>query len=234
MGKIVLMELKHSRNGVSMDLPVWFHYDCFWGPTYIKYPGDKERSWDNIRGIAALTVDDQERLHVQIKGEPMQKEVVDQIVQDKENEEKAAVYTDSDPQVIITTMLEKYLTKAKVKDLNLVFSTYGIDKNKVKKKADMINLIMDQSLTKIPGVVYSGLDKNMTAEDLKATLKSLNLKITGTKPTLIWRLLETQGLKEPTDVFVLPSELEKKMKRLELKDRRDSDDYDGYGTGSYW
>jgi len=231
MGKVVNMELKHSRNGVSMDLPVWFHYECFWGPTYIEYPGDKERSWDNIRGTKALSVVDQEKLHIQVKGVPMHAKVVEKIVEEKENEEQAAVYTDSEPAVIITTMLEKYLNKAKVKDLNLIFTTYNIDKQKKKKKVEMINLIMNQDLAKIPGVAYSCLDKTMTANDLKTTLKSLDLKVTGTKPTLIWRLLETGGVEEPEDAFVLPSDLEKMMKKLELDNMSC---YSGYANGSYW
>lgn len=240
MGKIVLMELKHSRNGVSMDLPVWFHYECFWGATYMEFPGDKERTWGNFRGIPSLTAADQDKLHLQIKGQPMAKKDVEKLVEDKENAEKEAVYTDSDPQVIIATMLEKYLIQAKVKDLNLIFSTYDIDKQKKKKKADMINLIMDQSLSKIPGVAYSCIDKTMTANDLKTTLKNMKLKTTGTKPKLIWRLLESQDVKEPSEAFVLPSDLEKRMQKLELKEMRagDYDDYDGgysgYGHGSYW
>ena len=233
MGKIVNLELKNSDHGASKNLPVWFHYECFWGPTYIENPGEKNRfAWSNHDGISALSVEDQEKLHLQIKGEHMPKTLVERAAKDKTFAESAAVYTDSDPKVIIPAMLEKYLNQAKVTDLNLIFSTYNVDKQKVKKKAQMIKIIMDQNLSKIPGVAYSCLDKTMTANDLKTTLKSLDLKTTGTKPKLIWRLLETQDVTEPGAAFVRPSDIEKKQKRKEEKDLREGNfDWNDFRIG---
>ena len=85
------------------------------------------------------------------------------------------------------------------------------------KKFYFIKTLMDSPLADIAGLVYAALDKNMTAADLKTSLVSLSLPVSGTKKVLLWRYLEANGIKKTENVWVLQSAIDKKKRKQERK-----------------
>ena len=142
--------------------PVWVHYTCFWGPEYKPGPGDKSRAWSNFEGIDQLKVEDQKMIHLQIKGVPMEDDQAALVQKKNDSAEANTVYTDSDPETIIYTMINKHLDVMKVTDIKEVIRTNVLDCGKKTKKADLIKVIMDQSVNKISNLAYESLNKNLT------------------------------------------------------------------------
>lgn len=193
--------------------PVWNHYTCFWGP---KYKTDSGFSWatsinnsDNFEGVDQLKVEDQQMVHQQMKGVPMkddevaEAEELQEIVQEnarieesqklKEVAEANAFFTDNDPQTVIYTMVNKQLDGMKMPDIKEVIKTNAIDCKKKRKKADLIQVILDQGVNKISSLAFSSLNKHVTVNSLKDMLKAKGESVAGTKKDLILRVLRCSG-----------------------------------------
>jgi len=173
--------------------PVWIHWTCFWSREYKQGAGDKTRVWSNFDGIDQLKVEDQKICHLKIIGAPMDDIEVVKANEKKDSEEAKAVFTDSDPETIIYTMINKQLEVMKVPDIKEVIKSNLIDTGKKTKKVDLIKVIMDQNVKKISILAYDSLNKHLTVNSLKEILKGSGQSCTGTKKDLINRLLQTSG-----------------------------------------
>ena len=134
-------------------------------------------------------------------------------VRKEEAAEVAAVYTNSSPQTIIYTMLQKHLDLLKVPQLKAACLEHGLVLDKKAKRANIVKLIMDQKIEKVCGLAYHGLKKHCKAQELKANLKAAALPVSGTKEDLIRRLLQSQGAGPPTPALVSASQATPKTKK---------------------
>ena len=180
---------------------VWNHYTCFWGPQYQSGNGwsDCVNNWANFECIDKLNIEDQKMIHHQIKGLPMDDDAIEEAQKKTEAAEANAVFTDSDPETIIYTMINKNLDVMKVPDIKEVIKTNAIECGKKTKKADLIKVIMDQSINKISNLAYDSLNKHLTANSLKEMLKGKGQSCSGTKKDLILRVLQSSGGVETTE-----------------------------------
>ena len=116
--------------------------------------------------------------------------------------EADAAFADS-PETIIYTMINKDLDVMKVTDIKEVIKTNAIECGKKPKKADMIKVILDQSVNKISSLAYNSLNKHATANSLKKILKAKGQSCAGTKKDLIVRVLQTcGGVDAPQDMSI--------------------------------
>merc|ERR1712192_141153 len=113
-------------------------------------------------------------------------------VEEEEAAEADAVLAES-PEVVIYDMISKDLNVMKVPDIKEVIKTNAIECGKKPKKADMIKVILDQSVNKISSLAYNSLNKHATAISLKKILKGKGQSCAGTKKDLIVRVLQTCG-----------------------------------------
>lgn len=68
---IAKYELRVGRHvRVYMEMPVtgtiWYHYKCFWKLQL------SDREWSEFSGIADLKLEDQQMLHMEVVGRPME------------------------------------------------------------------------------------------------------------------------------------------------------------------
>jgi len=203
VGKMVHYEM--GRMGF-----VWNHYACFWGPLYSSGNdwASSVNNWANFGGIDKLSVEDQKMVHLKIKGVPMDDDAVELAernaeakkaaeleqmkVEVAEAEEADAAFAES-PEVVIYNMINKDLDVMKVADIKEVIKANAIQCSKKPKKADMIKVILDQSVNKISSLAYNSLNKHATADSLKKILKAKGQSCAGTKKDLIVRVLQTCG-----------------------------------------
>ena len=231
IGKQYTMALAMS----SVAATAWYHKECFWSRNKddrLEFPGSN--TWRNFSGTSSLSLEDQQEMHLKVTGRAMELQVVEKVVEQKEKAEAAAVFTDSSPSTILYTMLQKHLDLLKVPELKAACEEHGLQLDKKAKRVNIVKMIMDQEIGKVSGLVYQGLKKNCTAQDLKDILKNAGLAVSGSKEDLLRRLLENQGSAPPSASQVAASEAVREKEKKEEKKKRKRD-YDGYNSdGDYF
>ena len=212
IGKMIDFTLKNST--FSKMIPIYFHFECFMGPQYEPDDHDINRHVYSNYEMGDLTPEDKEKVKTIIS----KIAVSDTGIQDVPEISDEITFERSEQPLLdlIKTALEKYLSKAIIADLKLMIASYSL-KVTVKKplKADFYKTVIKAPITEIPGIVYTAIDKHMTAVELKSYLSNLSMKITGSKKVLIWRLLKTVDIEETSLVWRLGSATAKKSRRRE-------------------
>lgn len=163
-------------------------------------------------------------LHLKVVGSPMEQNEVENIAKKVEEAESEAIYADSDPDSILYAMLQKHVDLLKVTELKAACTAHGLKLDKkTTKKASIISHIMKQNIETVSGLVYHGLKKNCTVQDLKDILKNQRLPVSGSKDELISRLMESRGAAIPTQSLITSSKAAPKEKKS--KQSHDFDDY---------
>lgn len=198
VGKEVQMQFTGGEfdEGYQRVAPIWFHSACFWGPTYRAHNQDPNRdSLKSYPGLNLISVKDQEQMHLNITGQSMSDEMVENAVIAEtirqEEVKKNGVFIDSDPYVIAESLVEKWLFNIpKADEVKHLVKVSGLTTEKGKnKKQDLLKLLHKQKFDKIPEVLTRSLMKYLTAADLKEILGPLKLKVSGNKGEQVSRLV---------------------------------------------
>lgn len=99
----------------------------------------------------------------------------------------------------ISEALAQHLDNLKVVDLKQILEDYKLVIPNKKKKADIIQGIQNQNLSRISGLIRDILTKRMKIADLKKYLKKEGEPVNGTKDDLLNRLLECKDILDKND-----------------------------------